>query len=68
MSEEADEMTCSSGVQYGLACAQGPRDTMEDEVSIVQDGPRGALFAGETFITERCFSELSRTRKAHELF
>lgn len=53
MSEEADEMTCSSGVQYGLACAQGPRDTMEDEVSIVQDGPRGALFAGETFITER---------------
>jgi len=41
----AAPQTGESRVRYGSACSQGPRETMEDVVHIIENGPCGFFFA-----------------------
>lgn len=43
--DEIEESVSSTGLEFGLACAQGPRDTMEDELCIIPELD-GYLYAG----------------------
>ena len=51
--DEVEEAVNSTGLEYGLACAQGPRDTMEDELCIIPELD-GYLYAGTFLLCGTC--------------
>lgn len=44
----------TAAIQFGLSCAQGPREDMEDELCVIPDF-HGSLYAGMPPFCSTCF-------------